>query len=129
MMMPPMTSAEFNVKQSLIDQLDAEWLPETYYTLEPSSVLPKNDIIMVLIDAMRPFLGAPANQQTMTAMQQSVDSAVLGRYACAEILIWSDADCRPRVIDGIKVVDMGSGKFRLAPMLNRTAIMAELERS
>lgn len=121
----PMSTAEFRHFQGLIDTLDTDWLPDCYYTLSLGLRQPLSDIVGELTHAMRPFLGVAITPMSEMQMQSAVDNVVRNRHARGELLIWSNLEGKPGLIDSIGVCHEGYGNFKLRPMLDRTKIMDE----
>lgn len=124
--MIPYTPFMLRIYQNAVDSLDMEWVPETYYTLMPGCPIATATISYDLLNVVRPILGEVVCERTRLCAQQSVDVVVRARMDRNEILIWSDEHGKPHVIDSVKVVQSGEYSYRLAPYLDRTAIMQEV---
>ncbi len=115
---------EFLLYQGILDNLDFGWLPETYYTLAYGEKFPSFEVSRELMDAMEPFVGQPINDLTKHQAQCAVDIILREREIRREILIWSNADSRPLLIDTAKIVQSGDYTYSVRPYRDRTAIMA-----
>lgn len=116
--------SEFLFYQQIIDDLDFGWLPEVYYTLAYGEKVPSFEVSNELRDALEAFVGQPMNDRTKCSAQYVVDMILREREMRREILIWSNADSRPMLIDTAKIGQSGNGAYLVIPYMDRTAIMA-----
>lgn len=117
---------EFRFYQGIVESLDTGWLPETYYTLAYGEKVPSFDVSIELIDGLKPFLGGISDHMAQMHMQAVVDRILRTREQRREILIWTNFDAKPIVIDTAKVVYAENGTYLIRPYTDRTAIMQEV---
>lgn len=114
------------VWQGLLDSLDYRWLPETFYTLAPFTLVPTYRISEDYLDALEPFLGDRISPELEGAMQASVDSITQSYRNRRHILAWTTKECRPCVVERAMIVKSSPYSYRVAPYIDRTALMKEV---
>jgi hypothetical protein len=75
---------------------------------------------------LEPFVGDVISEINEHHMQTAINEILHARTMRREILIWTNADAKPLVIDGARVVKSGDYSYRVAPILDRTDIMREV---
>jgi hypothetical protein len=119
-------AVEFRFYQGIVDALNHEWFPEIYYTLAHGEKVPSYFICAEMFDVLEPFIGDVISQQTELRMQELINQILHDHTMRREILIWTNADGKPLVIDGARVVKSGDYSYRVSPILDRTDIMREV---
>lgn len=112
--------------QGVLDSLDCHWLPETFYTLAPFTLVPTYKISEDYLDALEPFLGDAMSPELEGAMQAAVDGITQSYLNRRHILAWTTLDCRPCLVERAMIVKSSSYSYRVAPYLDRTALMKEV---
>lgn len=121
----PYTYSSFRFTQKLIDEIEYQWVPDTYYFVSTSGV-PKH-IHQELWDTVTPFWGEVLDKVTLKAIDSRIYDLLTYLLRYGGTLVWSNLKGRPEVIDGIGVsVNYEMGTIRLVPMLNRDLIMDEV---
>ena len=117
---------EFRFCQRIADSLEHKWIPDIYYTITPGVNEPSYQISKDMLAACEPFVGSVVGDMTQRALQQRVDE-IQREYECRrEILVWSNLEGKPLVIDCVKVVQSSPYGYALRPYMDRSAIMAEV---
>jgi hypothetical protein len=116
---------EFRFYQGIVDDLDFSWLPDLYYTLAYGEKFPSFEVSRELMDSTEQFLGVAMCDMTQQQMQSVVDRILHTREMRREILIWTNSDSKPQIIDTAKVVKSGYA-YLIRPYMDRTAIMQEV---
>jgi hypothetical protein len=119
-------AVEHRFYQSIINNLDFGWLPDLYYTLASSEKFPSFEVSRELINALEPFIGDVISELNERNMQSRINDILNDRTMRREILIWTNFEARPLVIDSARVVRGGKYGYRVAPILDRTDIMREV---
>jgi hypothetical protein len=119
-------AVEFRFYQIIVDSLDCHWIPEIYYTLTPGDKVPCYRVSQEMMDALEPFIGEVNRPYLINVMQSRINDILNARTMSREILIWTNSEARPLVIDSARVVSNGDGCYRVAPILDRTDIMREV---
>lgn len=122
----PMSNYEFKMCQRIVDEIDYEWSPATYYTVGYDNHTPSNEISEKLLYLCERFKGEPITVPTISSMQNIVDDYLHVSKAKQEMLVWVDECGFPSIIDRICVQNLGNGYIRLAPMLDKTRIMEDV---
>jgi coenzyme F420-reducing hydrogenase alpha subunit len=117
---------EFRFYQGILDDLDFGWLPQTYYTLAYGEKVPSYSVSEEIQDALEPFVGEVVSEMAERNMQSRINDILNARTMRREILIWTNFEARPMVIDSARVVRDGDCCYRVAPILDRTDIMREV---
>jgi hypothetical protein len=117
---------EFRFYQGIIDYLDFGWLPEMYYTLAYGDTVPSYSVSGEMLDALEPFIGDVVSFLNERNMQSRINDILNARTMRREILIWTNFEAMPMVIDGARVVRNGDYCYRIAPIFDRTDIMREV---
>jgi hypothetical protein len=113
------------VWQSVLDSLDHQWFPETFYTLAPLSLVPTYKISEDYLDALEPFLGKDITPWLEESMQAALDCVTRDYINKRHIIAWTTENCRPCVVERAMIVQSSQYSYRVAPYLDRTAIMNE----
>lgn len=114
------------VWQGVLDSLDCHWLPETFYTLAPFTFVPTYKISEDYLDALEPFLGEGISPVLEAAMQNALDSVTRDYANRRHIIAWTTKECRPCLVERAMIVQSSPYSYRVAPYLDRTAIMKEV---
>lgn len=112
--------------QGALDSLDYDWLPETFYTLAPFTLVPTYKISEDYLDALEPFLGDRISPELEHAMQAAADRVTQSYLNRRHIIAWTTLDCRPCLVERAMIVKSSPYSYRVAPYLDRTAIMKEV---
>ena len=121
-----MNAVEYRLYQGIVDALDVRWIPEIYYTLAYGSKVPCHRVSKDMLAAMEPFVGEVNSTILERCMQTKIDEILHGYTMRREILIWTNANVIPGVIDTARVVRTSEYDYRIAPILDRTDIMREV---
>lgn len=112
--------------QGVLDSLDCNWLPEMFYTLAPLSLVPTYKISEDYLDALEPFLGERITPWLEGSMQAAIDRVTRDYENQHHIIAWTTLDCRPCLVERAMIVQSSPYSYRVAPYLDRTAIMKEV---
>lgn len=121
-----MNAVEHRFYQGIVDALDLKWIPEIYYTLSYGDKVPCYNVSKEMMRALETFVGDVISELNERSMQELINGILHERTMRREILIWTNADSRPLVIDSARVVKSGEHSYRIAPILDRTDIMREV---
>ncbi len=117
---------EFRFYQGILDDLDYGWLPQTYYTLSYGEKVPSYSVSEEMRDALEPFIGEIVSEMTERNMQSRINDILNARTIRRKILIWTNFEARPMVIDSARVVRNGDYYYSVSPIIDRTDIMREV---
>jgi tRNA nucleotidyltransferase (CCA-adding enzyme) len=120
------SSVETRFYQGILDRLEEDWIPDVYYTLAYGSQVPSCQVTKDMMSAVEPFLGDIVSELNQHRMQYVIDNILREREARREILIWTNPNARPVLIDGARVVQDGEYGYAVRPYTDRTDIMREV---
>jgi hypothetical protein len=120
------SAVEARFYQGIIDSVEADWIPDIYYTITPENRIPSSKVSNDMMEACEPFLGEQMSELNRLRLQAKMDEIVHGCTARREILIWVSLTGYPLLIDKVRVVASTPYSYSIRPIFDRTDIMREM---
>jgi hypothetical protein len=120
------SAVEARFYQGIIDGVEADWIPDIYYTITPENRVPSSKVSNDMMEACEPFLGEQMSELNRLRLQAKMDEIVNGCTARREILVWVSLTGYPLLIDTVRVVESTPYSYSIRPIFDRTDIMREV---
>lgn len=121
------SAVENRFYQSLVDSAETEyWIPDIYYTITPGNKVPSYKVSEDMMASCEPFLGQVMSERTRIRLQSKMDEIVCACEANRQILIWTNLQGIPLLIDTVRVVASTPYSYSIRPIHDRTDIMREV---